>query len=682
MRLVSKSRWTIRLKQPLIRWIERMVSRPLTRGFLTSVLFAVTFPIHPSPAQTPNPTDTSAGLAHFVPASARVFFTARRLDLLDAALERTHAWGLLRLLEGAGAVASGKSELATAVSSFLGAGTSINVERLMSMEIGIIAESAFTFERAVWLVRLDKPGLVDHWFPRFQRRRETREGAIHQFITHMGMSVVVSGDLLVLARGDGADQRLTEIIVQLGEGDDAETLGRDRGFGKMLGQLPTGALAVVYLTTDQDPAASGGGVFALPGIRSAVIGIYERDGRIDIVLNGERTEARTADPLTRDAVARLAGLPPTTLMAVATRIDLREAYDATSESASTGSLGRYMQLLKGLVTEELDTSVLFPDDGSQVIFAWGQERRGIRSTPQFTILIECADADAVRAELDRIGERVLRILATVDVPKGVAPPTIVRETYLGTTITRMPVGRHAATSRFPPVRLLENVEPSWAVLDNWLVVALTPVHLQNVIDAANRLGPTLGRSREVAQLVRGLDGAATIAVSKPVWASHVVNRWLGDAADGKASLLDTAWWRSTVQPASSRHRALGVGMERRQLPGVVVVRRVYRDTRADGRLRGDDRIIGVNGRLLAMAAPNADLRRLLAETPDHKSPALRVVRDGAQIDVQLPPLKPATALDTLVQIGRSVRSATLSITEDDERFTAHLSLRFIPTRVP
>ncbi|MCH7995606.1 MAG: hypothetical protein IIB57_14340, partial [Planctomycetes bacterium] len=224
-----------------------MVSRRLTRGFLTSVLFVVTFLIHPSPAQTPNATDTSAGLAHFVPASARVFFTARRLDLLDAALERTHAWGLLRLLEGAGAAASGKPELATAVSSFLGAGTSINVERLMSMEIGIIAESAFTLERAVWLVRLDRPGVVDHWFPKIQRRRETREGAIHRFDMFTGMHVVVSGDLLVLARGDDVDERLAEIIVQLGRGDDAETLGRDRGYGKMVGRLPAGALGVVDL---------------------------------------------------------------------------------------------------------------------------------------------------------------------------------------------------------------------------------------------------------------------------------------------------------------------------------------------------------------------------------------------------------------------------------------------------
>ncbi len=68
---------------------------------------------------------------------------------------------------------------------------------------------------------------------------------------------------------------------------------------------------------------------------------------------------------------------------------------------------------------------------------------------------------------------------------------------------------------------------------------------------------------------------------------------------------------------------------------MVVVAKVYPDTPADGELFTDDRIVGVDNKTLSMLSPNADLRKLLAESDSKTGPVLRVMREGKIIQVEL-----------------------------------------------
>ena len=101
-----------------------------------------------------------------------------------------------------------------------------------------------------------------------------------------------------------------------------------------------------------------------------------------------------------------------------------------------------------------------------------------------------------------------------------------------------------------------------------------------------------------------------------------------------------------------------------------------------------DRIIGIDGQLLAMKSPNRDLRRRWRESEAQPGPTLRVERKGKLLDITHPRTErdallskvlvaPAEALRQLAALTQTVDFATLEtpLTESGQ-FAARLSLRF------
>jgi len=232
---------------------------------------------------------------------------------------------------------------------------------------------------------------------------------------------------------------------------------------------------------------------------------------------------------------------------------------------------------------------------------------------------------------------------------------------------------------------------SWAAHGEWFLVALRREQIERILDAQFGLVPTLANIREVKALRKRQASNASILLLQPDLASDVLQRLVlaGDAPH--PAKLDPSLFADSALAEAVRGGRLGIGMQVEQEPGTVVVARVYPDTAADGRLRPDDRIIGVDGRLLDLTSPNADLRRRWAEPPPSAGHTLRVQRDDTTIDVVLkrdePEAQPSDMLTRslpvireLATALRTIRFASLTVHPTDERhYSALLSLGPVPS---
>ena len=166
--------------------------------------------------------------------------------------------------------------------------------------------------------------------------------------------------------------------------------------------------------------------------------------------------------------------------------------------------------------------------------------------------------------------------------------------------------------------------------------------------------------------------------------------------DGKCVEIPTlandenSLWRTVLgdeaRSSRSRRRALGIGMRVTQKPGRVTVARVYSGAPADGHLQPGDEILGVNGRLLSLGNPNADLRRMIQSAGQNETVALRILRDSKYVDVEITP-GPAEpkqgqggaveALGRLARLGQALRYCTFTVfASRPDQYVARVTLGF------
>jgi predicted metalloprotease with PDZ domain len=139
---------------------------------------------------------------------------------------------------------------------------------------------------------------------------------------------------------------------------------------------------------------------------------------------------------------------------------------------------------------------------------------------------------------------------------------------------------------------------------------------------------------------------------------------------------------------------LGVAIKEGQRAGSVRVIRVHDQMPAVGRLEVDDEIIGVDGRLLDLEDPVADLRRRVAQRggPDHMS--VRVRRRDRLLDVTVPlprprpeaapappPADPIKAIEQFQSAARLLNSASYIVYRSPvNQFHARVSLQLAPAK--
>ncbi len=668
-----------------------------------------------------DPNDLSArgnrddvSFARFAPPSTGVFITVSRLGDVNAALRQAHAWRLFPLLSGSATDDSIPFDLRMAVNAFLGSRSSIGIDDLMATEVGLAAESWSDVADGVWYARVKDANTLDRWFPKDRRRAARLSPSARLFRMDDGIVACARGTIVAMTRTTGGESLMRGArLLMSGRGRTA--LADTAGYRKLVSHLPPRPLAVAYINARSatDPGDSPTGASpergAVPGPAAdraggregedgrwwdafdrTVVGMYEREGRIDFAMRSALKSPRSQSKLAGHAIDQMRKLPQTTLGAWASTIELNRAFEKSATTRPLGRLGRYMRLLAGFRARDGATPDPLPRLGPHVIVAWDQDMTGA-SAPQLAVIVECEQARLVNGEVSRIAERILELLYARDPVARENTPTIHLTTHLGVPISYVPLGPYSKESRFATAKLLRNTEPAWAAHDGWLIITLSRDHLERILDGQVGMISTLATADEAAAVWKRQTDRTMLTIVQPGLASQVLQRWLTDARAGAPSLLDPTSWNAQAAAGRSQSSRLGIAMRSADEPGVVVVVRVYPNTAAAGRLQAGDHIIGLDGESLDADAPNVDLRRRWATRVAEDMRTLRVKRGGKTIDVALRsgadrralsdlPFSPVDAVRELASVGRAIRFASLAVHATDENhFSALLSLRFEST---
>lgn len=638
--------------------------------------------------------------ARYVPASAKLFITTRRFIAAADALDRANAWRLLPLLSGTRVGAVGPLDVRRIVAGFLGLRNRSDIAVLMRCEIGIVARSWSDLGRAVWLVRVPDKGVFARWFPLSRRVSEEKAGTGRVFRTDSGMAVCVQGDVVAVRRHDASDSFFQE-VTGLMTGGGGDSLAGSDAYRKLAARLPPRPVGVVYVESQERQSSdSPGSISRWPVVERAIIGIYEGQGRIDIAIRASMATPARQSKLRRVAMDRLFQLPRTTLSALVATVDLDQIYRAAATRTAGGILGRYQALLYLILNPPDAAGEVRPELGPHVILVWGQDLREGGSTPQVAVMVECHDGRAVRDWARKVADRIIHLVRTIG-PAGKAAALRIHESrHLGSTIWHVPLKSYTEGARLPTMKLLSEMEPAWTVWNGWIILALRRDHIERILDAQFGLVPPLATVPDVQALRKSPGERSMLSLVQADLATGVLGEWVSSFDAGRPSLLSPVWWRHPTQPVRIRRPQLGIGMKAVQEPGVVVVALVYPGTAAAGRLRLGDRILGVDGKLLSLESPNASLRKRWNEAASERGATLRVLRDGTALDLVLPKdkayvrgakprekrassLSTADAVRELASIGRTLQFISFAVLlPDDGDYSARLSLRFAPERVP
>ena len=314
-------------------WPARSAALTLAGFLYLSVAEASFAQRHPAQPKRPTP------FARYIPASANLFITIHELGEVDGALRRAHARQLLPLITG-GRPESGRSlDLRRAVTRFLGPESSVKIEELLTAEVGIVADSWAELGGAVWFVRAPGRKVLESWFPRSRRTGGDSQRAVWSFRTRDGLRVMIRGDIVAMARRSGVGSLLSKTgRLMLGRG--GEALEQSPPYQELFPYLPGRALAVAYLSRpNPSPDDTSGGGWLWPDLDQAVIGMYERDGRMDFAIRGRRSQPQKGIPVSLEAFGRLVRLPATTLAASATTVDFGRSFADAAPDTSSPTVG-------------------------------------------------------------------------------------------------------------------------------------------------------------------------------------------------------------------------------------------------------------------------------------------------------------------------------------------------------
>lgn len=634
-------------------------------------------------------------MARYVPASAKLFVSVVRLGDLDAALHRAHAWTVLPMMASGSGSSAAPTDLASTIKQFLGPHSAINLADLAKTEIGIVAPAWDQLSAAVWLVRMPDEGALDRWFPKAQRRFEgTVKPGMRYLRINDGMLVCVRDGIVAMAR----HRRSGELFRQtrrLMAGRNEASMAKSEVFRNLSAYLPARYLAYAFVDrTDQGSSDRADVLPAVPAMRQAVVGIYEGDGRLDVAVRGTLAGKRRRSRLSEDTVQRMMQLPQTTLFASATVIDFQSAYAEAMQRPDAGVLGRILIHLAGFSRHASAPAKLIDLLSGEVVFVWGQDLTGSGTTPQLALLVRTSNARALAAELDYVAESILKLIHVIDPVEDGKALALQRGRHLSARTTSVTLDTYAPASKYPLVKLLRQIRPCWAASGDWLIIALSPQHLERLLDSESGLMPPLEAVRDVRALAQNREDRLSLSVAQAGLASGVLDGWLGAYERQAPSLLDPSWWSidDTGTAPSSRH--LGIVVSDEPTPGRVVVADTRPGSPAADHLEPGDVILGVDGRLLSLETPAQDLWRRLAAHEGEKSPTLRVKRSDVYCDIVMtsPParsglaqlaIKPADAVRELASLAHTLRFASLSVfATRGNAYSARLSLRLEPKRSP
>jgi len=558
--------------------------------------------------------------------------------------------------------------------------------------MGLMAPSWSDLSSALWFVRLPMPDLLDRWFPKDQRQETPGSAGDNLFRMTDGMIVGVRDGIVAMARR-GDDAALVREVFRLMVGGVAETLHDSPAYRELTGYLPGKTLAVAYWARDAgEPGPVSMTSAFLPPIDHAVVGMSAGERQIDFAIRAALRTPQSSKTLAGHTVDRLMKLPATTLVACATTIDFNPTTNAAAGTGVLDLLAKAQSFVTGLASGNGDAAQPSPIFGPHLILAWDQDLNVTGSSPQLALLMETKNARQLEAQFEEIVEPLIVQNARNDSSDGDDPesePLITRSTHFGVSIAQASLYTDIEGLPLPLTQLMDELPLSWAAYGDWFIAALSRDHITRILDAQFGLVPALSNVRDVQTLRKRRASHTSIILLQPDLASDALQRWVATGPTQTTKLDPSLVSEPSLAEALQRRR-LGIGMQVEPEPGTVVVARVYADTAADGHLLSDDRIIGVDGRLLDLGSPNADLRRRWAEPSAAHGHTLRVQREDTTIEVFLKHddlgaipedllTRSLPAIRGLASALRTIRFASVTVHPTDERhFSALVSLRLAP----
>lgn len=634
-------------------------------------------------AQTSGQLTASPSFARYVPESANCFVSVDRLDRWDTKLPQLGLSGAVSVSGGGGALVRWQGGAwREALAQTIGGGSAIDLSVLATVPAGVAADSCDNLAHAVWFFRLPDVGLLDQWIPLASRKAPGQSEHALMFRTSDGLIVALRDDMLLLARRWVGDGLLIQSM-QMMTGKELPSLAQSKGYGELAAYLPSHALGTAYFVPPDvsNPAPSTG--FSRPEVRRMILGVYDAGDRVDVAIRGRLGKKLERAPLRADMVAQLLRLPSSTLLASVSTgaVDLNQIGPSANPK-----LSRYAKLLLTLRGARADANKSLPVLGPHMVLAWGQDLTSPSDFPQVTVLAECVDAAMMTTETDNLLTSVLEAVRTLHSELPAQALTIKHETHLGVGISYVSPLPRESSDRLGVFGLLADVELAWGAWGDWIAVSTHRAHLKQILDAQFGLAPTLGSLPGGAMVLPGHRSASGIVVMRGHAVSQQVSTWLAQGSDPGPLWLDPLWWGSVLSGDLGKGTTLGVRFRVPAAPGQLTVVSVEPGTLAEGRLRPGDDIIGVNGQLFRLEGVERDFRRQWQGRSREHAPVLRVRRDGAAMDVELPQtgvtaaeserFDPTVALQALRDAGRGVGFVSYVVNPSDSRdYAALMSLQ-------
>ena len=672
---------------------------PKTRRVVASVIAGFFVAVLPAPvdAQRGKSSRESVPLTRYVPTRAHVYLSARGLQSLTDVLQSAHAWRAFSLVGFPVHDDGPPPDLVVEISRLLGIDPA-HARELAEAEIGVIAGGGVDPARAIWLVRFRDPSVVDRWYPPSGRTARATAGSAQKFRMKDGLIVGVRDDVMLVGRRWPGDAVLLDAFRAL-QGDDVPVLETSAGYQELARHLPDHWRAFGYGRWEvPDPKAAeehAGKPGELPvaeardSVGRLAVALYENEQGLDIAVRGAIPHEWASQRIEPHAVERMLQLPSSTVAGLV----FRPSWSAlTSPPTSTvTALGdRFLRFITRLYNVAPESVGPLPRIGPHMVIAWDQDLSVAGNAPELAVLIESDDPPRLR---DALAGLFANWKMLVERHGGALPQDMRIETteHLGQTIMSLSWGGLARESALPAARLLEGLTPSWVATDNWLVVGLSSAHVERIADAQRGLVLPIGALADTRRFQRLRSGSTLTLFAQASLAAAVIDRWVTAAAEGAPSLLGASW-RSAIAGGSAVAPRRTLGISARQEDGAAVVTAVRENGASDGVLQVGDRILGIDGQLLDLAAPNADLRRRVGESAASAGPLLRIEREGQQIDLVVPMEDVASArvtmssdsqpdtvgtLDDLASLARHVMFVGASVDATDSRtFSARASFRF------
>lgn len=618
----------------------------------------------------------------YIPSTTGLYVSVHQLGELNRVLHSTSMQKMLTIISGQNESDSEPMDVKSAVTAFIGKGHKVDLNQLMKCEVGIVAPTLSDLSSVMWLIRLPKGVQSRQWFPEPAQKKKQSTSSSIMYRGVNGLIVLTRDDIVILARPPIKGLFVREVYYLMRDLK-GSSLQQHQAYQELLAYKPSRSLGTIFIVSHKDKSTEGPASLLWPMLDHALVGMYERDGQLDFTVRGVTRRSLPSGRVTTVAMERFLDLPATTLFAMVTPLDLDLSLPPENATI-TSAFSRYISFLMRYRGSRWIEDGPLPKLGPHLIVAWGQDLRLNGVAPQFALMLESENVIRLRNEMTAIAGNLIKMLLRFPPASGGMDLKMQQITHLGIPIYSVSI--RTKTQDHPWSKIVDSVEPCWAAWRGWFIFALSRDHLERILDAQFGMVPTLATWKNAQSIRRQSSQRSHIALMQPQLAADVLSEWMQKTSESQTDASSNIFSK-LFNPKPLARATLGIGVKTQQEQGVAVVARVYPDSLASGLLEPEDRIIGIDGEVLSLESPNADVRRRWSYSQARPGPTFRVMRAGELMDIVLPKelatvpnsslqINPGDVIRDAISLGETIPIASfVAFVSDENHYSAKLTIR-------